>query len=239
MDLCQKWEFAPYEQLPSGHCSHIYASEDRVLKVPFRGEELTYGARAAVYLAKHHPKAVPILEYDPETGCQLMPRLRPGTNLTDSGLTPTEQAELAISLMRAMPNGEPDELLPLTDYEPNPSPEWNSLLDSSPTAKFLHGDLHHFNILRGPEWTLIDPKGLWGDPAYEPAAFLRNPIPHFLSQPDLPAFQRERIHAFAKGLSLDADRILAWHRADLNSMSEEELDPSWKRLREIVAELKL
>jgi len=192
-----------------------------------------------VYLSKHHPSAVPILEYDSETGCQLMPRIRPGTNLADSGLSPGEQTDLAISLIHAMPDGEPDELLMLSGYEPNPSPEWTALLDSSPPARFLHGDLHHFNILRGPEWTLIDPKGLWGDPAYEPAAFLRNPIPQLATQPDLPRFQRERIHAFAKGLNLDAERILAWHQADLNAMNDDELDPSWEHLRGVVAELRL
>lgn len=168
-----------------------------------------------------------------------MPRIRPGTSLADSGLSPVEQTELAIYLMRAMPLGEPCEFLPLFDYEPSPSPEWKALIESSPRAKFLHGDLHHFNILLGQDWTLIDPKGLWGDPAYEPVAFLRNPIPSLIDHPDLPAFQRQRIHTFATALSLDADRILAWHRADLNSMSEDELDPSWRHLREIAGELKL
>lgn len=237
--VCRKWEFVPTEQLPSGHCSHIYANDDRVLKVPFRGEELTFGARAAVFLSTHHAHAVPILEYDPDSGCQLMPRLRPGTNLADSGLSPGEQTELAISMMRAMPAGEPDELLLLSNYEPNPCPEWKVLIESCPRAKFLHGDLHHFNILLGQEWTLIDPKGLWGDPAFEPVAFLRNPIPQLMNQPDLQKLQRERIHAFAKGLNLDAERILAWHRADLNAMSEDELNPSWRLLREVVAELTL
>ncbi len=43
-----------------------------------------------------------------------------------------------------------------------------------PTA--LHGDLHHDNILHGPRgWLAIDPKGVSGDPAYEPANAFRNP----------------------------------------------------------------
>jgi streptomycin 6-kinase len=40
----------------------------------------------------------------------------------------------------------------------------------------LHGDLHHDNILRSARgWLAIDPKGVWGDPAYETANAFRNP----------------------------------------------------------------
>lgn len=40
----------------------------------------------------------------------------------------------------------------------------------------LHGDLHHDNILHSPRgWLAIDPKGVSGDPAYEPANAFRNP----------------------------------------------------------------
>lgn len=41
----------------------------------------------------------------------------------------------------------------------------------------LHGDLHHENILQDNDhWVIIDPKGVIGDPIFELAAFLRNPI---------------------------------------------------------------
>jgi streptomycin 6-kinase len=40
----------------------------------------------------------------------------------------------------------------------------------------LHGDLHHENVLSSPRgWLAIDPKGIWGDPAYEAANAFRNP----------------------------------------------------------------
>lgn len=40
----------------------------------------------------------------------------------------------------------------------------------------LHGDLHHDNVLSSPRgWLAIDPKGVSGDPAYEPANAFRNP----------------------------------------------------------------
>jgi len=49
------------------------------------------------------------------------------------------------------------------------------LLDSSPPPVVLHGDLHPGNVLRsGVHWRAIDPKGLWGDPAFDAAMWLRN-----------------------------------------------------------------
>lgn len=41
----------------------------------------------------------------------------------------------------------------------------------------LHGDIHHDNLLRGPRgWLAIDPHGVLGDPAYDAANLLYNPI---------------------------------------------------------------
>lgn len=41
----------------------------------------------------------------------------------------------------------------------------------------LHGDIHHDNLLRGPRgWLAIDPHGVMGDPAYDAANLLYNPI---------------------------------------------------------------
>ena len=49
------------------------------------------------------------------------------------------------------------------------------LADPIPAAA-LHGDLHHDNILQSPRgWLAIDPKGVQGDAAYEPANAFRNP----------------------------------------------------------------
>lgn len=52
-----------------------------------------------------------------------------------------------------------------------------ALLEDSRDEGVLHGDLHHGNILDfGPAgWLAIDPKGLWGERAFEFATLLRNP----------------------------------------------------------------
>ncbi len=51
------------------------------------------------------------------------------------------------------------------------------LLESVREEVPLHGDLHHDNILfSARSWVAIDPKGLFGDPAYEVANSFMNPL---------------------------------------------------------------
>ena len=76
---------------------------------------------------------------------------------------------------------------------------------------FLHGDLHHDNILQnGNDWVVIDPKGVIGEPAYEVAAFIRNPMPELLNHADVPNIIHNRVTRFAELLELPSQRILDW-----------------------------
>ena len=88
----------------------------------------------------------------------------------------------------------------------------NRLLETSANPVLLHGDLHHDNILQnGKCWVMIDPKGLIGEPAYEVAAFIRNPVPELLAlEEDAVSIITGRITNFAKTLDLDPGRIRDW-----------------------------
>ncbi len=87
----------------------------------------------------------------------------------------------------------------------------DQLLQTSAKPVLLHGDLHHDNILQnGSGWLVIDPKGVVGEPAYEVAAFIRNPMPELLDQPDAASIIKQRISAFARILDLDPARIKNW-----------------------------
>ena len=113
----------------------------------------------------------------------------------------------------------------------------------------LHGDLHGGNLLHRLQSsragdgamaaTAIDPKGVWGDPAYEPACFLMN---RWTRRPwAVSAMQR-----YARGLSarlgLDEGRVwawagvhtalsLAWSREDHAAMPAPS-DPRWRVLQD-------
>jgi streptomycin 6-kinase len=87
------------------------------------------------------------------------------------------------------------------------------LLTTSPQQQPLHGDLHHDNILQSPRgWLAIDPKGVHGDPAYEPANAFRNPdgAGALIFSPARIAQLATR---FAQRLGPPRDRLLGWAAA--------------------------
>jgi streptomycin 6-kinase len=87
----------------------------------------------------------------------------------------------------------------------------DKLLKTAKPDVLLHGDLHHDNILQnGEDWLVIDPKGVIGEPAYEVAAFIRNPIPELLNHADAPNIIHNRITRLAGLFELPPQRILDW-----------------------------
>jgi streptomycin 6-kinase len=85
------------------------------------------------------------------------------------------------------------------------------LISTSAKPILLHGDLHHDNILQnGNNWIVIDPKGVIGEPAYDIAAFIRNPMPELLQHNNASNIINNRITQFAKILNLPEQRIIDW-----------------------------
>lgn len=88
----------------------------------------------------------------------------------------------------------------------------DQLLSSTTNDVLLHGDLHHDNILQqGDRWVAIDPKGFVGDPVFELAAFLSNPMPDVLAVLNVMDLVERRIQQCAKQLNMPAQRIRDWH----------------------------
>ena len=86
------------------------------------------------------------------------------------------------------------------------------LADPVPSVA-LHGDLHHDNVLSSPRgWLAIDPKGVRGDPAYEPANAFRNPegLGELLLNPDR---LQSMATLFSRRLGAPCHRLLAWAAA--------------------------
>lgn len=93
----------------------------------------------------------------------------------------------------------------------------DALLATSAKTLLLHGDLHHDNILQSRRssqsedgWVIIDPKGVIGEPAFETAAYIRNPIPDLLSQDNAIDIIKNRIIVMSSKLDIPAKRILDW-----------------------------
>ena len=74
------------------------------------------------------------------------------------------------------------------------------------SATLVHGDLHHHNVLaHGPRHVAIDPKPMLGEPEFDVAPFLWNPLG---SRMRLDATEA-RLRAFA-ACGLDDGRMRAW-----------------------------
>ncbi|OQM77601.1 aminoglycoside phosphotransferase family protein [Manganibacter manganicus] len=105
------------------------------------------------------------------------------------------------------------------------------LLSNQDDIRPLHGDLHHENIMHGRRgWLAIDPKGVLGDPCFDAANMLYNP----LDRDDLcldPTRIADMTKIFSRRLGLDPRRLLdfafcygclsaAWHASDGNDTDE-------------------
>ena len=152
--------------------------------------------------------AVGFIDSDHDLGAILMDRVQPGTMLFQSGCDDAEQTRLAGAIMRELPVTVPQEhgMPHLTDQvakaftRNRTTPELagtmpeelmqtaedllRQLLTDEPTHYLLHGDLHHENILLDEQrgWLAIDPKGVIGPRAYQPARFLNNRLPEGSSE---------------------------------------------------------
>jgi streptomycin 6-kinase len=207
--LALRWGFRPEEELAGGYCSAVYADASRVLKIPLRGEELHSGFHATLQLAAIGGPAV--LEADEPTGVVLMERIRPGDNLMR--VADVEAEPVIVGFIERLVGLDTSRCLPLEQSYAGALAE--KLHATTVERVFLHGDLHHENVLRAPNgWRVIDPKGLVGDRNFEPIAYLRNPLDWVPIASDLAAVTRARIDRFAAVLGLDRGRITAWGLVD-------------------------
>ena len=202
-----------------------------VLKLGVLSPDLSYEIEAMrVYAGRGICR---LIDVDAERGAQLLERLLPGTMLSTLVPQQEEQATLiAAEVMRQLWRPAPAQhtLPTLAQWTAGlrslrkefaggtgPFPAKlvaqaetlrQQLLSSSDDTTLLHGDLHHFNILRhGAGWLAIDPKGVMGERAYEIASFLYNPL-------DVEKITAQmlvrRVDQFSEILSLNRERIVGW-----------------------------
>ncbi|WP_133129845.1 aminoglycoside phosphotransferase family protein [Legionella yabuuchiae] len=116
----------------------------------------------------------------------------------------------------------------------------NKMLSSPKPLIFLHGDLHHDNILKhGNEWLAIDPKGVVGEAEFEIAAFDFMYISKLTAIVDVKNVFEKRVELLAQKSGLDAQRIKDWVFVRLILMAvwfiEDNSDPSWAiKLAELI-----
>lgn len=87
-----------------------------------------------------------------------------------------------------------------------------NLLATQQKAVLLHGDFHAGNILScaDNQWIVIDPAALIGDPIYDLAVYIRNPLTELITTPGASLIIRNRIDTFARILGFSRERIYHW-----------------------------
>lgn len=219
-ELAKKWDLTLGALLPGATCSLVRAATDRqnrdlVLKVPELHAEEAKAIGAMIAFSEFG--GVGLINSDPETGSVLMPRLKPGVHLSRVELTDLEATDVCADLilrLRETPRIKSPSLYSFFDgfqardrMSEDAVVIVNRLFDTVEEQTLLHGDLHHYNIVKsGENWVALDPKGIWGDPAYEVVAFMRNPVPELLD----PSTLRARLHRFAERLGNPPERLWGW-----------------------------
>ncbi len=80
--------------------------------------------------------------------------------------------------------------------------------------KLMHGDFHHYNILRSERgWLVIDPKGVIGPAGYEIGPFMLNPWDSFSDGSSFQIKTERRVSILSERLGWERRKILNWATA--------------------------
>ena len=218
-EVATRWDVELGEPFPLARFSYVApAGEDAVLKVtPPWDDEADEEAEALRLWAGDG--AVPLLRHDQERRALLLGRARPGEDL--ASLDEDEATAIAVEVGRRLwrPAGPPFRWI--GDHVPR----WLDQAEEAGrgrqliavarrlfaeldvgAATLVHGDFHHHNVLSsGAGHVAIDPKPMLGEPEYDVASFLWNPIPYRMRLD----VTEQRLAAFAAA-GLDEGRMRAW-----------------------------
>lgn len=181
--------------------------------------------------------ATRLLAQDSADGVLLLERLDPGVPIIDLEAD-DEATEIALSTMRRLWRPLPSShLFPsLADWfkgferhrayygGSGPLPAGlldrtevlvHDLLDSSPPPVLLHGDLNYGNVLSAQRdgWLAIDPKGVTGDPIFDTAILLHDPVDRILVAPSPQRFLARRVDQIIEQSGFPRERVLGWGMA--------------------------
>jgi streptomycin 6-kinase len=199
-DLCAKWTITLDHVVPDTYVTLVALGHSTVLgPVVVKSSALAdeFLAEATALNLGAGENVARVHDLDLERTVMVMERVIPGTQLRDAALSDDDATRLAAETVATFWREVPDpiNLHPLRrwmralfDWSPRPDlidPDLiqqaqdlaASLLARSTRSCLLHGDFQHHNLLQrsSGDWVIIDPKGLYGDPGFEFAAWMYNP----------------------------------------------------------------
>ena len=181
--------------------------------------------------------ACQLLESDEERGVFLLERLTPGTMLAELE-NDDERTYIAADVMQRLWRTVPEKnnFIQLSDWfdelktvrpkfdggtGPFPKEIFERVesflpeLFADKDVKLIHGDFHHFNILKSEErgWLVIDPKGVIGPAGYEVGPLMINPWGSFSDGTSFQIKTKRRIDIFRERLGWEREKIIRWATA--------------------------
>jgi streptomycin 6-kinase len=253
--LAAHWELshiAPVDNMTFNYVAKAFSSSNQpvVLKISCDAKSIREEEQALLYFDSH--ASVRLIAYSEKFNAMLLQQAVPGVTLKSfypeqvefvmdcyvktmqelHGKTlPDQHAYRHIrDWLKAIDALTPDQLPP--DLLSKAIDLRDSLLATSGKSVFLHGDLHHDNIINnGSEWLAIDAKGIVGESEFEIAAFDFMHASELENKSAIKKIFTERVTAIAKKSNLNPQRIKDWVFVRLIMAAawsiEDNCDPAW------------
>jgi streptomycin 6-kinase len=213
-EVARDWGVAIGAVFPSSPWSYVAeAGDDAVIKVR-AAEDWESDQDTDALLRWSGDGAVRVLRHDVERRAVLLERARPGHDLASAPWEESLAAAADVARRLWVPAGSP--FRSVHDFVPRwldeveaPGGVRDAYANLGRRADTLvHGDLHHHNLLRhGDRWLAIDSKAMRGEPEFDVAPLMWNPVGSAPSRGRV----ADCVRVFAD-LGLDPRRILAWAR---------------------------
>ncbi len=233
IDQCaQMWQLTDLK--PVDALTYNYVLSGNMLNKPIvlkiRCDHQALEKEVAMLHAYANYGAVKVIAHNYDLGVVLLERIIPGNPLSslfphDDRIATAIAAQLVQRIHQApvaatanLPTLE--QLLPTFDKEPDGLKPWidrarilrSRLLSSTTTPVLLHGDFHQDNILASADeqWIIIDPEGVIGNPIYDIAVYMRNPLDKLITTQHSTAIITNRLQDFATLLGYSMQDIYDW-----------------------------
>ncbi len=233
-DVCTRWDITLEPEIPDTFITLVLLGnsprlgpvvvKSSPLADEFRAEATALRLAASDNVARQY-------EVDLDRSVMVIERIVPGTQLRDMAISDDDATRLAAATVATMWHPVPDpsglvslrqRMRALLDWTPRR--DWvatdliapaqalvNERLDRSTRTCLLHGDFQHHNLLlrESGAWAIIDPKGLYGDPGFEIAAWMYNP-PGVVERDDYLDIVRRRVAICSEAWGIDRQDLIAW-----------------------------
>lgn len=232
--VSQKWSLQslrPVKNLSYNFVAQVELSDGRRAILKMGPAKADY-SKEILWLSSYADLAPQIFDFDKELNAFFMEELIPGETLQALPLSGKDDEATRIlarlisqaygTSASALPKGVPhlSELSSSFDFLEGHVDKkifekgkdtYRNLSQPSADDVFLHGDLHHDNVLfAGDRWKIIDPHGYIGDKTSEVGSMIYNPLNWCPKELSLKQLVTRRLDILCEELPFDAQRIRAW-----------------------------